>query len=294
MDEDSHGYLSKSDPDDSSYFAPLTDDYILEVYIGGDAYGSNYTHYELNSFNAAGFLLDTRHKYVFESESDAKAYEERRYGFNKDSHHRSGNVLYEYDRDLNNPKFDARYRSWGDTKYFYLENLGVEWYVDCHYTSDRMDNGQYSGAVYISKPYTRENFYMDANDYIRWVQKVGYGYKSKINDRFYTRIRQLFAGNFAINYSVQDGDDEKAMSASEIRVEGATVKGIYCICPDRTTYYYITEWTFTDDECAVTEYVYKVDDPFKSDLSLDNYKSRTPEATYTDTIDMTVPYDIGY
>ncbi|MCR5310423.1 MAG: hypothetical protein K6E32_03250 [Lachnospiraceae bacterium] len=293
-DKDLGGKILRKDPDDKDYFTPKTDDYII---VGNymQEYSSigvsSYDSYRLYSFDSLGRTVQIADKYIFVSAEEAqKFYDEyNKYPSESSKYTLCGTILYRtYDPVkgyvYSNTKMDS-----------FSSGYGYGWYYDVHYINEyKDDNGNYKHQMYISKPYTRENFNVTPEDVAYWNDDTKRGsHRSTLykNSSLYTYMDSSY-GNFSINlegYTDDQGNSPIAMK--EIRLAGKSLVGFGIsnkYINNQSCYVLaFTEIEFTDTVANSTQYCFIVDDPFSMDYTFDNYKSKTPDFVYKNTFDMT-------
>ena len=91
------------------------------------------------------------------------------------------------------------------------------------------------------------------------------------------------------NNGTLDGNTS-AKPLGEIRIKGRTITGASASREyDYDTQSYSIWLNFTDTEANLTQYCFKVDNPFDSSVTVDNYKSKKADKTLTATYDLTNP-----
>lgn len=289
-DKDKYGLLSVKHSDDSKYFSPATDNYILRVVSPTEAWNGSESlpcdEYRLVSFDETDHMIDNKIKYVFENEADAKAvYDYYVSSGYEMEFHVSGNVFYKAygEDDL------SYYRKDSKLDYSYA---GSDWYknVNYLYIYDDESNKDY---VYLSQPITDDVFSVDVEDMLYW-NSMEYGEHACIdtpNASLSVNIDQ-----YSVSICLRDyGDDQdKCMySGSGVyRVNGRDI-----VTMDYDTYksqIFIKEFKFDEEVCEVTEYTYDVADWKNFGVTFENYKSKTPVKTLTHRFDMERVMEYNY
>ncbi len=292
-DEDTVGKITKKDPEDDSYFKPTTDDYIIMAYYDGTYTSEQLSgeQYSLYCFDEMGRTVYGVMKIVMQSEADAKKVYDDRTKYESDTKYKlSGNVVYTLYPDMYYSsailsKFEAMLQSDAQSNWTY----GTHWY-----TGWVRDDDFVTGQTYISKPYTEEDFNFSIDDMIFWnsLQRNYYPNKANSENTFSADIGKDYL--YISNNGTLDGNTS-AKPLGEIRIKGRTITGASASREyDYDTQSYsiwlnFTELNFTDTEANLTQYCFKVDNPFDTSVTVDNYKSKTADKTLTATYDLTNP-----
>ena len=282
-DSDRYGKFSRKDPQDSDYFYAESDDFIVEYRKSDSMYNGTESisceSYALTSYGPSGSSIGWKKtKYIFEQEDDAiQCYNYQHDNYNNDyyKYYRDGNIVYQW------------YRTSGNTKMSQLYG----WYLNSHYNIGSPSE-DYLYYTYISKPLTAADFSLSLEDILYYRNIRGSHYCLDSKDAYL----DVYIGQDSISlYPYCDGDDYyRGSGYSVVKVDGMK---IYTIVNDE---YYkwingnnyekaviIQEYEFNGDEAVVTEYQFKVDDPDNSGITIDNFKSMTPDNTISHRFDMT-------
>jgi hypothetical protein len=292
VDEDRTGEIFRTDPEDSQYFTPDSDDYTLTVYKNtedGRKYDIKCDLYYLYSFNENGFSLGLKKKYVCKTEEDAAAIYDYRKEDSSFECHLSGNLLYMV------PKSDS---SWYYTKFSVISDWGYDkWYVGCNYCyGSRNDDGTYYMQMYISKPYTEAEYNVTLEDVLFW-QSVPSGAHRSLDSKEPTMSINPDEYRVEVSFNGDIGDDEEKnkkhmASPDEIRFTGRNIVGVtFSSMYDYETGKYVkylvfAEMSFTEEVAEVTEYFFEAEDPFSSDVNLSNFKTKNATFTLSQRYDM--------
>ncbi len=289
-DEDTIGKIGTASTGDSQYFKPATDDYIIvSDYIG--QWGTDSTpgeHYNLMSFDDRGIMVQQTEKFIFASDAEASAYLGERTKYENDglSFNAVGNVLYvDYD-----PVICYLFTS---TKSSCLEEGGIlsYWYLDCHYVYGWQDeNGEYTGQAYFSKPITANEYSMTLEDVLYW-QGIKNGDHPCLESKdctLYTEVDENY-----LRFSFY-GSENEYRPIGNMHFLGRSLTGAYvekAYDSDTGDYFFqltVTEMTFGEKNAEITQYSYKLDDPYSDAITLDNYKTKTPDKQVSGSFDLTI------
>ena len=291
-DRDVKGLMSDSVFDDDC-FKPVTDDYMLQVW-GGTVMSGLYAksdHYEcdnkyaLIAFDENRYGIQYVEKYVLKSEQEA----EEAYHKITDGVDFSGSI-YTYFRNgrnvylVYNIKNSHSYAKIGRLDAVY----GDDWYLNCHYIYTGDDNEAYYTYLYLSKPFTEEEYSLSLEQMLYWkamdwilpcIDDPNYSLRAEVNE-----MRTRFEPERE-SYNVGDGPQMSTAGDDYLRFHGDTAEGIriyYSEYEFKGTVY-VHEYTFGPEEITVTEYQYNFTDPDSLDITLDNYKTKTADAVITHT-----------
>ncbi len=286
-DTDRYGKISDTQPGDAQYFAPITDDYIIRYSntysMSADEVSYPCSYSTLYSFDANGFSIDSKIRYLFESEDAASKVFATLKSDEYSTYDLSGKAIY----------YHSNYQN-----YYYDNKIDVAsynyWYVGCNYIYDRyVNDSEYYSYSYLSVPFTEEDFGVTIDDVIFWR-----GIKSGDHYSFDTQGAFLYTyvGDDGISLNIyEDSYGENAMSSylGYLRFHGRSAEAInYNTYWDDSTNDYlpsvvVKELSFTEEEASVTEYTYRVESYADCEVTLDNYKTNTPDKTLTHRFDMT-------
>ncbi len=282
VDEDRYGSVLRQDPKDSEFFKPSTDDYMIRVYEKSSKYYGEQSEpcmeYMINSYDANEMLIDKRYKYVFDSAATAKKVYDALMANNYSTRllEVSGEVLYEWYTD-----------SYRDTK---KENMGYNWYADCHFMYPYYINDDDVMYYYISKPYSDSSSSMTIEDMLFWL-KVPTGAHHSFESADASLYLFMDSGELSISLS-DYREDSMSNGIGTMRNTGREAQSIYYATDydhsdgSEINYVSVKEFKFDEDKAYVTEYGYKVDSFDTVDITLDNYKSKTPDTEKQLTFDM--------
>lgn len=285
-DEDYNGYIARKDPEDETFFKPLSDDYIITLSINTTMSDMPCDVYNLYCFDANGFALaDFKCKYVFKDNADAKKYydeSKKKYGDYYNYDLCDSIVYYSYKQDS-----DETYRT-TTAKFQVMMQSGYEWYVNCNYNYGRKrDDGTYYGLMYVSKPYTEKEYKFGLTDQLYWEDIPADYYYSIENPDAYVYLGMDSYSTY-FNFSGYVDDKRNNMeSPEEIHINGRSVVGAKLSRKTETAtgkrFYLLTfaEIECGDTEVQVTEYMFKLSDMYDTSINFDNYKSKTPDLTLT-------------
>lgn len=286
-DEDYNGYIARKDPDDDKYFKPASDDYIINCSINTTAEDLECDYYNLTSFDKNGFLLDYGvTKYVFKSASDAETFvAKRNSNYNNEYYKtdRSDNIVYIAAKE------EAGYRTTG-SKTAQMSYSGSDWYVNCHYLYGwKRDDGTYGSITYVSKPYTENEFKIALEDQLYWDGIADGDHRS-----FETKdaVMNLSVGDYTyIGFYGPSIDGTYIASPSEIHITGKTITGASLTSEwenGGTVYYLNFTEILCDEKIAdVTQYRFRLEDMYSTEVNFDNFKTMTPTLVIKQTYDMT-------
>ena len=270
-DEDYNGYIARRDPDDDKYFKPASDDYIINCSINTTVEDLECDYYNLTSFDKNGFLLDYGvTKYVFKSASDAETFvAKRNSNYNKEYYKtdRSDNIVYIAAKE------EAGYRTTG-SKTAQMSYSGSDWYVNCHYLYGwKRDDGTYGSITYVSKPYTEKEFKISLEDQVYW--------DAIPQDHLNSSEPKGATMDYSIgDYTYFSFYGSELVSPAEIHITGRTVTGaaLNSYWEDGKLVYYLifTEILFGDETAEVTQYIFRLDDMYSTEVNFDNFKTVTP------------------
>ncbi|MBQ9458577.1 MAG: hypothetical protein IJU66_01425 [Oscillospiraceae bacterium] len=283
-DVDRYGLISASEPGDAQYFVPATDDYYIRCQnrYSYTADGVEYpcTYLELYSFDANGFVVDYKLKNVFENEAAASAVLRQMIAYGSEGCAVSGRAMY-YTREYAFSRYDTK-----------LSHAGYHhWLVGCHYAYDRYaSDSEYFSYGYLSKPFTERDFDVSIDDiiFLRGVPSGEHYCVDTQNASLYTGL-----GEQELSLYVYDDYDGMVSGMGTVRFHGRSAEDVnyYSAWDSATDSYHwqvvVKEYTFGDEEAEVTEYRYNVEESALSSVTLDNYKSKTADATLTHRFDLT-------
>ena len=292
-DRDVKGLMSDSVFDDDC-FKPATDDYMLQVW-GGTAMSGLYTgsdeyecenRYALYSYDENRYAIQYVEKYILKSESDAQAAYSKIMAEMSD-YTRSIYTYVQKGRNIyliHNIKNSYSYAKIGQLDAVY----GDDWYLNCHYIYTGDDNEAYYTYLYLSKPFTEEEYSLSLEQMLYWkamdwilpcIDDPNYSLRVEVNE-----LRTRFEPE---RESYNDGDAPQMSTFDDryLRFHGATAEGIriYYSEYEFTGTVYVREYAFGPEEITVTEYQYNFTDPDSLDITLDNYKTKTADAVITHT-----------
>ena len=280
VDEDRYGIIASKDPGDDQYFKPATDNYIIKFYEKSSKYynGGDFPcmNYILTSYDENDMPVQNISKCVFENASDAQTIVDdingRTYKYSEG--HISGNIVYE----------DYTEFSMSPKEY----DLGYDWYVDCHYCYPNYTYNDARDYMYVSKPITQAEKTVSLEDMVFWMSVP-----SGTHHSFESADAELYAsvGRSSASFSIYDYREESMLnSIGNLKFHGRTAEAItYTDSYDEGDYQHyvaVKEFKFDEEKAYVTEYRYKVKDFKNVDITLDNYKSKTPDKTLELTFDM--------
>ncbi len=288
VDEDKcGGKILKKDAEDSKYFTPATDDYIISAEYDTTADGRSCDMYRLFSFNQNGLAVDFRVKYVFKSADDAKA-TYNTYNRPDDTYTTyvlSGNVIYYFYNDTS--EIGTSYFKWSQIM------SGRDYYKNCHYIYGwQKEDGTYALQTYVSKPYTDSELKMSLEDTLFW-QAIPMGTHRSLEHKDVTLRTYLSGYSLEFYPSGQVSEDNWFYSGRELRFLG---KKVLSLASDRKWNYelqkseylmYFTEMVFEKEVATVTQYTFVVDDIGQEEITFDNFTTKTPKSTIKSTFDMT-------
>lgn len=282
VDEDRFGCLSEKYPYDSECFVPVTDNYSMEysspdyLYVDGDDLLCSTT--QLLSYDVNNFVVGCSTRYVFETEEEAK----KAYDYYVDSQGISIDPPYKY-----TVKGKVFYKEMTDScVQYYRDNYKSlsygEWYVGCHYLY-RYTDEDYKAYAYFSKPVSEEEFSVSVEDVVKWLElEEGY-YPCKESED--ARLMVSLDGNSQGFYMRDTSMNYMRGDFGLIRVHGMTFDSMMYMTGAHEIY--VKEITVGEEETTVTEYVFDNIDFDNVEITLDNYKTKTPARTKTYHFDMT-------
>ena len=288
QDEDRTGNLSVKDAEDSKYFKPESEDYILYASVGTTYYSYNIDYYQLQSFDVNGLLIDSKTKFKFTSESDASAFYNERVNdqWDESTYHLAGNIVYET-RLKSNGMHSAGKRE-------FLVQTGARVYKNANYLYGWYDEeyGKYASEIYISKPYTDEDLNMSLEDTVFWQGIPGSrgGYHPSVetkNNYLYTAIYDddvdfsLYGDVFPSGTFTEMKFTGRSLIAVKLGYEWANGGDVY--------YLDFTEITFEEGKASVTQYRFPAGEDlfqYEAPVNFDNFRTKTPEKKTTQTYDL--------
>ncbi|MCR4991112.1 MAG: hypothetical protein K6A38_09640 [Lachnospiraceae bacterium] len=289
-DKDTTGKMHREDPEDSKYFKPASDDYVIEAYYDTRKLESlSCDTYILYSFDVNGHEIDQHTKTVFNSADDAKTYYD---SLEDDMYYLSGcyqegEIVYEIVDSGSNNKNDILSRAYGT------------WYLDSHYIYGYTnDDGSVYDMYYVSKPYTAAEYSVSLDDVLYWVTMPYGDHRSTENSETILTAEVNSVSTYILFDGKVDEDNHSFAPLGETRVHGLTIEGSsisneYDYESDSyKNYINFTEIEF-GDKATVTQYRFALADPLDASITFDNYKSKTPDLVLTQEYDMTTAIDYG-
>ena len=284
-DSDHYGILDRKDPDDSQYFYPDTDDYIIEY--EEDSYISDvlktYTNfpcelYTIYSFDENGEARNNKRKVVFENSEDAsKLYSVLSSGLYGNSYYDyaiSENIVY-VTQAYSWTKLDLIYRTmYTGVNYIYTDIKGKNPFTGLPYI----------WYYYLSKPVSTDLFNLSLDDIVYYNKVYGKHYSTDNKD-VWIDIK-FDRGRLAFDFN---SPDYKVSDMNMVKVDGLKIYTLTRSSSQNLVIFQVYE--FGPEEAVITRYQYCVDDVENSGLTLDNFMSTTPDKTVTYTIDMTSKND---
>ncbi|MCR5769376.1 MAG: hypothetical protein K6G45_12985 [Lachnospiraceae bacterium] len=304
-DEDVKGLFKDSVFDDDC-FKPVTDNYMLMVrggssmsglYAGSDMYDCE-NIYSLYSYDANDYGIQYVEKYVLTSESDAAA------AYNKtiaemSDYQRSVYTYVQNGRNIyiihNITDYYNYYAKMGQLDAIY----GDDWYVNCHYIYPDDNSDAYYTIMYLSKPYTEDDYSMSLQQMLYW-KAMAYQLPGVSDPNYYMRVEvNEMRMHFEVeveHYDNAEGGYMNGVQDDYLRYHGDTAEGIRVYYSDweKTGTVFVHEYIFGETEITVTEYQYPITDINNLDITLDNYKSKSFDAIYTVTFAVTEREIQGY
>ncbi len=287
-DEDVSGLIHRTDAEDSKYFAPAGDDYIIEAFYDTTKSELKCDYYTLYSFDVNGHETDQKTKAVFKTEEDANAYYDKMVNdqFTYSEFYRVGEIVY----GIADP--DKAYL-FLNSKTEIVSHAYGNWYLNCHYiTGYQNEDGTYYDQYYISKPYTEAEYTVSIDDVLYW-QTMPYGAHRSIERSETSMTAEVNSVSTYIKFEGSVDDDYRSFSdMGEIRMNGTTITGSSCSNEyDYDLGDYVKWLNFTEidykEVATVTQYKFKLDDPYKTDITFDNFKTKTADMVLTQKYDMT-------
>ncbi len=290
-DKDLTGRIARKDPEDSKYFTPATDDYIIDALYDNEGTNGNYDLYNLKSFDTNGRAVQYSVKKVFDSAESAQK------EYNDYTTYTSDSVQYVLDGKIMYTVYDpvkgSTYRNskWSSLESFY----GSSWYIDCHYSHEYKSetSGDYRMQLYVSKPYTKKEYNAEPMDAAYWNgRNINGTHNSTIIKNSYLYTYSNHEGNIELMLDGNaDADGNSYAPLGELRFFGKSALAYSAsrtyINTDTVYVIAVTELEFDDKEANVTQYQFVVEDPFTMDITFDNYKSKTADRVFKNTFDMT-------
>jgi hypothetical protein len=143
---------------------------------------------------------------------------------------------------------------------------------------------------YISKPYSDSSSSMTIEDMLFWL-KVPTGAHHSFESADASLYLFMDSGELSISLS-DYREDSMSNGIGTMRNTGREAQSIYYATDydhsdgSEINYVSVKEFKFDEDKAYVTEYGYKVDSFDTVDITLDNYKSKTPDTEKQLTFDM--------
>lgn len=295
-DKDEDGYISALNVTSDPYFTPETDDYTI-VYDPEYKYwtdnGSIDCHRAvLEFYDANGHSIKEITQYICTSESDAAVVYEKAAGIGYEAQRNGKSVYTVYDeRDISSYKSDTIFGQ-----------AGSAWYKNCHYAYPYNYRDGYSKAyLYIRKPYTDENFTIDAESELMWKNFGSSAFSYRSTDvqglNFSGNVGKGYQINFPINGIPYPFEELSYFPAcdGEVRFHGSGAVAVSYQDEYRSSdrddpydhYICFREYSFSVEETAINDYIFKVDSTENPAVTFDNYKEKTPDFTFTAHFDMT-------
>ncbi len=291
-DKDLTGLLDESALD-ADCFKPVTDDYILSVHGGvssGTYMGSQYVEasrvYELFSYDENRYAVQYVEKVELDSEEAAKA------AYNKivtnlDDYYKKIYKYYQQDKfvyqiqDVSTNFYYGK-NAWLDSRF------GDNWYLNCHYVKSDDFTDKYYYCAYMSKPFTEDEFSMSLEKMLYWkgmdyeldcIDDPNYYLRPEVNEyrtQFFVSTRE---------YLDYDTPTMNGSVDNYVRYHEDGAEGVCVYYSDWEGYgkVYIHEYEFGKEEIKVTEYQYFFSEPGSCDVTINNYRDRTADATFTHT-----------
>ena len=290
-DKDRTGNLSVKDPQDNTYFSPESDDYVLLVRPTYNYDESTVDFYTLSSFNEIGFMIGEKYKFRCASEAEAKVFYDARIAdpYDDYEYHQAGNVVYSERTKSPGLASQSKKDTINYTTSYLYKNVSYlyGWYDD--------DAKRYSTEMFLSKPYTDEDVRLSVDDSVYWQgvpeSRGGY-YKS--TDGGDARLMVYMAEEYAFPSFGFTGEAFPSNTFATIRFTGREVVAVsfaYEWTESGEMYYYdFMEIKFEEGKAVATQYRFPAGaDLFsaKCEVTLDNFRTKTPLSTVTKTFDLT-------
>lgn len=290
VDEDVFGYITKEYPGDSEFFKPATDNYNKRYIYPLCQYDQSGKEIiceatQLTSYDINNYLVANVTRYVFKTDEEAKAaydYQVKNYG---DSEYAtsdfvlSGNVYY----NITNEK-GIKYNR--DT---FKSCNSLSWYVDCHYAYGYCEDGNVN-YLYMSQPITQNEYNVTADSMMRWldIKNTYYPCKDSEDAKLHISLSTYGADFYLNDYST----DSMRSNFGFMRYLGMTFESISYDTYNNVIF--IKEMELSDTEAKITEFTYEGIDFNNVELTLDNYKTKTPDKTLIRVYDLTAPIEENY